>query len=63
MKTYSSLSILNVNNYLNFGIPKMRGQVFGILSPNPEYVKAHCNDRNILFHFACCKWYLDNQSL
>ena len=41
----------------------MRGQVFGILSLNPEYVKTHCNDRNILFHFACRKWYLDNQSL
>ena len=33
------------------------------ISQNPDYVKSHLIDLNNLFHFACTKWYLDNQSL
>ena len=31
-------------------------------SQNPEYMKTHCNDKNILFNFSLRKWYLDNRS-
>ena len=34
---------------------------FRKVSQNPEYLKTHCNDRNIPFHFACRKWYLYNK--
>ena len=27
--------------------------VFVLISQNCNYVQAHCNDRNNLFHFAC----------
>ena len=33
-----------------------------IISQNPEYVKIHCKNRRILFHFECRKRILDNQS-
>ena len=37
-------------------------QFFKISSLNPEYVQRHFNDRRNPFHFACRKWYLDNQT-
>ena len=40
----------------------MHRQFFRIISQNPEYVKTHCKDINISFHFACRILYLDNQS-
>ena len=40
----------------------MQKQFFETISQNPEYLKTHCNDLNNPFHFACRKWYLDNQS-
>ena len=38
----------------------MHRKIFNILSQNPEYVKTLCNDRNNLFQFGSCKWYLYN---
>ena len=59
----SSLSNIYTCYYLKFLIPIRHRQFFKIISQNPEYVKTHCNDLFNPFHFACRKWYLDNQSL
>ena len=41
----------------------MQRQFFKAISQNPEYVKTHCHDSNIPFHFACRKWILKDSSL
>ena len=33
-------------------------QLFRKISQNADYVKTHCNDVSIPFHFLCRKWYL-----
>ena len=61
-KIYSNLSNINKCYYLKHRIPMCHRQFFKILSPNPEYVQTHCNDRRNPFQYACLKWYLDNQT-
>ena len=34
--------------------------VFRRISQNEEHIENFCIDLNILFHFACRKWYLDS---
>ena len=36
--------------------------IFKIFSQNPAYLESFCSNLNNPFHFACRKWYLDNQS-
>ena len=57
IKVYSNLSNINICFYLKNRIPVCHRQFFKILSQNPEYVKTHCNDLNILFLFACRMWF------
>ena len=37
--------------------------LFKILSQKREYVQTQCNNRDNLFHFACRKWYLYQNSI
>ena len=36
------------------------GPFFKVLSQNPKYVKTHCTDLYIYFHFGIRKWMLEN---
>ena len=45
-------------------MPMCHRQLSIKISQNPEYIFNFCNDnRNIPFHFACWKWYLDSQNI
>ena len=37
----------------------MHGQLFKIISQNPEYVKTDCKDVNNPFRFACRRWMIN----
>ena len=52
IKTYSSLSKMNICYYLKIRTPIL---ITRIISQKTEYVKTHCNDLNNPFHFACRK--------
>ena len=56
IRTYSSLSNINICYLLNFPTPIMHRHFLRILSQNPEYERTPCNDRNISFHFPIRKW-------
>ena len=60
IKIYSNLSLTKIHYYLKLRIPIIHRQFLRKLSPNPEYIQTHCNDRRDPFHFACRKWYLYN---
>ena len=44
-------------------IPMCHRLFFRRITQNKEYIENFCNDLNIIFHFVCRKWYLDNQTL
>ena len=60
IKIFSNLSHINIHYYLKLQIHIMHRQFFGKLSQIPDYVQTQFNNRNNLFHSACCKWYLYN---
>ena len=60
MKNYSSVQNIKIHFYLQLRIPLMHRHFFKLLSQNPDYVQAHCIDRNNPIQFACRKWYLYN---
>ena len=62
IKVDSSLSNINTSYFLKFRKAMCHIHFFETVSQNPEYVQTHCNDLNNPFHFACCRWFLDNQS-
>ena len=62
IKIYSHSRHVNLRYYLKFPIPIMHKQFLGILSQNPEYVKAFCKDLNNPFRFACPKWISEKSS-
>ena len=62
IKSFSNLSNINICYYLKFKIPIMHRQFITILSQNPDYVKAHCDDLNKLFHFACRKFIFEKST-
>ena len=60
IKSYSNLSHINIHYYLKLQRSVIHSHFFRKLSQNPEYIQTFCNDRRILFHFACRRWYLYN---
>ena len=63
IKIYSNLQSLNICYYLKFRFPMCHRLFFRRISENKEYIGNFCNDLNNPFHFACRKWYLDNQTV
>ena len=57
---YSNLSQINIHYYLKLRLPIMHRHFFKNLSQNREDTQTHCNDRRNHFHFACRKWYSNN---
>ena len=62
-KIYSHLRYINISFYLKFPKPVCYGESFKITSQNREYINNFCNDEKNPFHFACWKWYFDNQNI
>ena len=60
IKIYSNLSYINKHCHLKLGSSPLYRPFFMNISHNREYIKTHCNDRRIAFHFACRQWYLYN---
>ena len=60
IKIYSYLSNIKIRYYLKFRTPIMHRHFLKILSQNPEFVQANCNDRNNRFRFGCRNGYLYN---
>ena len=63
IKIYSDLQSKNLCYCLKHRIPRCHRLFSRRISQNNEYLENFCNDLNIPFHFACRKWYLDNQTL
>ena len=62
-KSDSNLSNINICYELKLPKPVMQRSFFKKISQNLDYAKSHCNARNNLFHFACRRWILCEQSL
>ena len=60
MRIYCNLSNINIHYYLKHRIPIMHRQLFRRISQNRDYIQTYCNDRRNPFHFACRKWYSNN---
>ena len=64
IKICSHLQYINISCYLKFPMPMCHIQFFRKISQNLEYIYNFCDDnRNKPFHFACWKWYFDNQNI
>ena len=59
IKSYSSLSNINIQYYLKFQIPMCLRQFFRIISQNPEYVERFRNIGKNPFHFSIGKWMIN----
>ena len=60
IKIHSNLSNINIHYHLKLGLPPLHRQFFRKMSQNRDYIQTHCNNRRILFHFACRQWYSYN---
>ena len=63
MQIYSNLQSINLCYYLKHRIQMCHRLFLQRISQNKEYIENFCNDLNNPFHFACRKWFLDNQRL
>ena len=54
---------MNICYYLKHRIPKCDRLFFRRISQKQIYLQNFCNDISNPFHFACRKWYSDNQTL
>ena len=63
IKINSNLQSIIICFYLKHRIPMCHKLLFGRISQSKEYIENFCNDINNPLHFACRKWYFDNQTL
>ena len=63
IKINSNLQSIIICYYLKHRIPMCHRLIFRRISQSKEYIENVCKDISNLFHFACRKWYLANQTL